>query len=241
MRALLMSRTRQASGLSLTTKTVHLDPPSSSVFYVNRSAMFNVLVIVALSAAVAAKSGASGLIDHRVVARDVCFYTCSILLLVSSARDDKIEWFEVRVSCLVSGPFPSEQKLPVGSFGNGHRQRDGEKKNAAMMDGRHTAIRIPKRLVILRNRTDYVVVLLHAQSTSPFTRLTLARSLRFSFRQTTAPPSFPVCDRYRATLTRDLTIAVFPHFIGPRHGVGIRVVHRLYDLQLQDSRHVLRS
>lgn len=60
--------------------------------------MFNVLVIVALSAAVAAKSGASGKIDHRVVARDVCFYTCSILLLVLSASDGKIQWWQVSIS-----------------------------------------------------------------------------------------------------------------------------------------------
>eukprot|EP00903_Cladosiphon_okamuranus_P016896 g15577.t1 len=69
------------------------------------SAMFNVLVIVALSAAVAAKSGASDLIDHRVVARDVCFYTCSIILLVSSARDNKIQWFEALFMVLGYGLY----------------------------------------------------------------------------------------------------------------------------------------
>ena len=42
---------------------------------------FNILVIVALSAAVAGKSGASLQIDYRPVGRDVCFYTLSILLL----------------------------------------------------------------------------------------------------------------------------------------------------------------
>lgn len=57
--------------------------------------MFNVLVIVALSAAVAAKSGTSGTIDHRVVARDVSFYTCSIFMLVASASDGEIRWWEV--------------------------------------------------------------------------------------------------------------------------------------------------
>lgn len=69
--------------------------------------MFNVLVIVALSAAVAAKNGASGVIDHRVVARDICFYTCSILLLVTSVNDDQIDWWEVRK------PFRS-RNCPVG-------------------------------------------------------------------------------------------------------------------------------
>lgn len=71
-------------------------PFSPSV--ISRSAMFNVLVIVALSAAVAVKSGASGIIDHRVVARDVCFYTCSILLLVLSASDGQIMWWEVSLA-----------------------------------------------------------------------------------------------------------------------------------------------
>lgn len=62
-----------------------------------RSAMFNVLVIVALSAAVATKSGSSDKIDHRVVARDVTFYTGSICILVASASDGEIMWWEVRV------------------------------------------------------------------------------------------------------------------------------------------------
>lgn len=59
--------------------------------------MFNVLVIVALSAAIAAKYGASGIIDHRVVARDVSFYTCSIFMLVAFASDGEILWWEVGV------------------------------------------------------------------------------------------------------------------------------------------------
>lgn len=58
--------------------------------------MFNVLVIVSLSAAVAANCGASGVIDHRVVARDVSFYTSSIFMLVAFASDGKIRWWEVR-------------------------------------------------------------------------------------------------------------------------------------------------
>lgn len=58
--------------------------------------MFNVLVIVALSAAVAANAGSSAKIDHRVVARDVTFYTASIFMLVASASDGKIYWWEVR-------------------------------------------------------------------------------------------------------------------------------------------------
>lgn len=60
--------------------------------------MFNVLVIVALSAAVASKSGSTLKIDHRVVARDVSFYTGSIFILVLAANDGKIQWWEVRMA-----------------------------------------------------------------------------------------------------------------------------------------------
>ncbi|CAM9516662.1 unnamed protein product [Ectocarpus fasciculatus] len=67
--------------------------------------MFNVLVIVALSAAVAAKSGTNGTIDHRVVARDVSFYTCSIFMLVASASDGEIRWWEALVMVLAYGLY----------------------------------------------------------------------------------------------------------------------------------------
>lgn len=60
--------------------------------------MFNVLVIVALSAAVASKSGATLKIDRRVVARDVSFYTGSIFILVLAANDGNIQWWEVRMA-----------------------------------------------------------------------------------------------------------------------------------------------
>ncbi|CAM9725571.1 unnamed protein product [Ectocarpus sp. 12 AP-2014] len=67
--------------------------------------MFNVLVIVALSAAVAVKSGTSGTIDHRVVARDVSFYTCSIFMLVASASDGEIRWWEALTMVLAYGLY----------------------------------------------------------------------------------------------------------------------------------------
>mmetsp|Transcript_7581 Transcript_7581/g.13658 ORF Transcript_7581/g.13658 Transcript_7581/m.13658 type:complete len:532 (+) Transcript_7581:215-1810(+) len=54
------------------------------------SAMFNILVIVALSAAVAGKSGAALKIDYRPVTRDVCFYSYSILLLALFFTDGNI-------------------------------------------------------------------------------------------------------------------------------------------------------
>ncbi|CBN74651.1 conserved unknown protein [Ectocarpus siliculosus] len=69
------------------------------------SAMFNVLVIVALSAAVAVKSGTSGTIDHRVVARDVSFYTCSIFMLVAAASDGEIRWWEALIMVLAYGLY----------------------------------------------------------------------------------------------------------------------------------------
>eukprot|EP00937_MAST-01D_sp_MAST-1D-sp2_P006232 g6232.t1 len=55
------------------------------------SAMFNILVIVALSAAVAAGELA---IDRRPVIRDVTFYTCSIGLLALFFRDSVINTHE---------------------------------------------------------------------------------------------------------------------------------------------------
>ena len=61
--------------------------------------MFNILVIVALSAAVAVNAGLVSKVDHRVVARDVTFYMASIFTLVGSAIDGKITWWEVRIGC----------------------------------------------------------------------------------------------------------------------------------------------
>lgn len=65
------------------------------------SAMFNILVIVALSCAVAARSGASLDIDYRPVARDATYYTCSILLLAGFFWDAKIQWWEALLMVLV--------------------------------------------------------------------------------------------------------------------------------------------
>ena len=57
--------------------------------------MFNMLVIVAMSAAVATRSGNSLKIDQRVVARDVSFYTASIAILVLAFNDGEVRWWEV--------------------------------------------------------------------------------------------------------------------------------------------------
>jgi sodium/potassium/calcium exchanger 3/sodium/potassium/calcium exchanger 4 len=62
--------------------------------------MFNILVIVALSAAVAGKSGASLAIDYRPVTRDVCFYSYSILLLAVFFTDGVIEMWEALIMWL---------------------------------------------------------------------------------------------------------------------------------------------
>jgi len=64
------------------------------------SAMFNILVIVALSAAVAGRSGASLAIDYRPVTRDVCFYSYSILLLAIFFTDGNIEMWEALIMWL---------------------------------------------------------------------------------------------------------------------------------------------
>lgn len=59
--------------------------------------MFNLLVIVAISAAVAVNAGLVSSIDYRVVARDVAFYTVSIFSFVGAANDGKILWWEVSI------------------------------------------------------------------------------------------------------------------------------------------------
>lgn len=56
-------------------------PASMGIGTIVGSAMFNILVIVALSCAVAGQSGASLLIDWRPVARDVTYYTLSIVMM----------------------------------------------------------------------------------------------------------------------------------------------------------------
>lgn len=58
------------------------------------SAMFNILVIVALSAAVAGTNGATIEIDWRPVCRDVTFYSYSILLLTIVFLDSEVMWWE---------------------------------------------------------------------------------------------------------------------------------------------------
>jgi hypothetical protein len=63
------------------------------------SAMFNILVIVAASASVAGKGGASLNIDYRPVTRDVCFYLLSIILLGLFFHDSKIVLHEAVILC----------------------------------------------------------------------------------------------------------------------------------------------
>jgi Ca2+/Na+ antiporter len=63
--------------------------------------MFNILVIVALSAAVASKNGGSLAIDYRPVARDVSFYTASILLLGTMFADSLVTWWESLILVLL--------------------------------------------------------------------------------------------------------------------------------------------
>jgi K+-dependent Na+/Ca+ exchanger-like protein len=58
------------------------------------SAMFNILIIVALAASIAGKGGNSLNIDYRPVTRDVVFYLCSIILLGVFFEDGKIVLYE---------------------------------------------------------------------------------------------------------------------------------------------------
>lgn len=58
------------------------------------SAMFNILVIVALSAAVAGSGGGSIHIDWRPVCRDVLFYSYSIGILALVFLDSEVQWWE---------------------------------------------------------------------------------------------------------------------------------------------------
>lgn len=58
------------------------------------SAMFNILVIVALSAAVAGAGGGSIQIDWRPVCRDILFYSYSIGILALVFLDSEVQWWE---------------------------------------------------------------------------------------------------------------------------------------------------
>ena len=69
------------------------------------SAMFNILVIVALSAFVAARSGANLLIDWKPVTRDVAYYSTSIIILAIFFMDGKVYWWESLIMVLVYGSY----------------------------------------------------------------------------------------------------------------------------------------
>lgn len=69
------------------------------------SAMFNILVIVALSAAVAGTGGGSIHIDWRPVCRDVVFYAFSIGLLGLVFLDAGAEWWEGLIMLLCYGLY----------------------------------------------------------------------------------------------------------------------------------------
>lgn len=69
------------------------------------SAMFNILVIVALSAAVAGRGGGSIPIDWRPVSRDVIFYTISIALLTVVFIDSEVQWWEGLIMTLAYGLY----------------------------------------------------------------------------------------------------------------------------------------
>lgn len=84
------------------------------------SAMFNILVIVALSAAVAGRNGNSILIDWRPVSRDVIFYSYSILVLTLVFLDSEVQWWEGFLMVLSYGFYIVFMKY--NSFILGHCQ-----------------------------------------------------------------------------------------------------------------------
>ena len=69
------------------------------------SAMFNILVIVALSAAVAPSGGGDLLIDRRPVLRDVSFYSASIACLAVFFQDGQIVTWEAAVMVAAYGMY----------------------------------------------------------------------------------------------------------------------------------------
>lgn len=85
-----------SSAPELFTATADAFGPAASVGLgtIIGSAMFNILIIVALSAAIAAQSGASLDIDWRPVTRDASFYVSSIILLYIFFFDGKVYWWE---------------------------------------------------------------------------------------------------------------------------------------------------
>ncbi|CAM9909592.1 unnamed protein product, partial [Discosporangium mesarthrocarpum] len=85
-----------SSAPELLTSTVDAfgDATSVGMGTIVGSAMFNILVIVALSAAVAGKGGGSLHIDWRPVCRDVIFYTYSIGILSLIFLDNSVQIYE---------------------------------------------------------------------------------------------------------------------------------------------------
>lgn len=76
-------------------------PASMGIGTIVGSAMFNILVIVALSCFVAGQSGASLVIDWRPVARDVVYYTISIVMLAAFFADEIVTVPEAAIMVVV--------------------------------------------------------------------------------------------------------------------------------------------
>lgn len=81
------------------------DSTSIGISTIVGSAMFNILVIVALSCAVAGQGGASLLVDWRPVFRDVGYYVMSILVLVLFFFDEEITPVEAAIMVLLYGTY----------------------------------------------------------------------------------------------------------------------------------------
>jgi K+-dependent Na+/Ca+ exchanger-like protein len=96
-----------SSAPELFTSTADAFGPAASVGIgtIIGSAMFNILIIVALSAAIAAQNNAALDIDWRPVTRDATFYTMSIILLGVFFWDAKIYWWEGAIMTAVYGLY----------------------------------------------------------------------------------------------------------------------------------------
>ena len=106
------------------------------------SAMFNILVIVALSAFVAARSGASLLIDWKPVTRDVAYYSSSIILLAAFFMDGKIYWWESFIMIFVYGTyifFMIFNQTILSKCGNSYKVTPDEKTSTLELEKKTTA------------------------------------------------------------------------------------------------------
>lgn len=84
--------------VSLADNVITYPPKSLGVGTIVGSAIFNILVIIGLTACL---SGQTLLIDWRPLVRDTAWYCLSIILLILSVFDREIQWYDALI--LLSG------------------------------------------------------------------------------------------------------------------------------------------